>query len=160
MKQVRIVINDVAVEKAVEENMSLLDFLRDELHLKGTKCGCRKGECGACTVIVDGKAVDSCLYPVLKADGARVTTVEGLAKEGQLSSLQQAFIQTGAVQCGFCTPGMLMSAEALLRETPHPTQEQIRRAVDGNICRCTGYTKIVEAISLAAGQNGGEGDHV
>jgi carbon-monoxide dehydrogenase small subunit len=129
---------------------SLLDVLRDDLGLTGTKECCLVGECGACTVIVDGRPVDSCLVLAVEADGAEITTVEGLAAEGRLSALQQAFLDTGAVQCGFCIPGQLMSATALLGENPHPTVPEVQEGLAGNLCRCAGYLQITEAVLAAA----------
>lgn len=129
----------------------LLDVLRDELGLTGTKEGCGEGECGACTVIMDGLAVNSCLIMIGQAAGKEILTVEGLEKDGELDRLQKAFISNGAVQCGYCTPGMLMSSKALLMKNPRPTEEEIRIAISGNLCRCTGYTKIVAAVKEAAG---------
>ena len=129
---------------------SLLDVLRDDLALTGTKECCLVGECGACTVIVDGRPVDSCLILAVEADGAEISTVEGLAAEGRLSPLQQAFLDTGAVQCGFCIPGQLMSATALLAENPHPTVPEIQEGLAGNLCRCGGYLQIGEAVLAAA----------
>lgn len=134
----------------VREDMRLLDFLREELKLTGTKEGCGEGECGACTVIIDGKAVNSCLVLVPEIDGREVITVEGLERDGRLHPLQESFIEKGAVQCGFCTPGMLMSAKALLDRNPDPSDEEIMEAIEGNLCRCTGYYKIVQAIRAAA----------
>jgi len=139
---------DVTLE--IEPDELLVEVLRDRLGLTGTKVGCEEGECGACTVLLDGKAVVSCLLPAMKAQGRKVETVEGLAAEGKLHPLQQAFIDCGAVQCGYCTPGMLMSAKALLDENPSPCEEEIREAISGNLCRCTGYRKIVEAIKAAS----------
>lgn len=134
----------------VEPDMLLVDVLRDHLGLKGTKIGCGKGDCGACTVIMDGKAVASCLIPVGKAKGTHIMTVEGLGTAERLHPLQKAFIEEGAVQCGFCTPGMLMTAKALLDENSRPTRPEIRLAISGNLCRCTGYQKIIKAIEAAA----------
>ncbi|MGO8695769.1 MAG: (2Fe-2S)-binding protein [Rectinemataceae bacterium] len=125
---------------------TLLDVLRDDLKLFGTKECCRVGECGACTVIVDGRAIDSCLMLAVEADGANVTTVEGLTDEGRLNALQKAFLDEGATQCGFCVPGQLMSAQALLLRNPHPTRGEIEEAMAGNLCRCGGYERIIEAI--------------
>jgi len=134
----------------IDPGLRLLDVLRDVLDLTGTKEGCGEGECGACTVIMDGLAVDSCLVMAMQANGTRVSTVEGLERSGELDALQQAFVREGAVQCGFCSPGMLMSAKALLMKTPHPTEPEIRSALAGNLCRCTGYQKIVNAVTAAA----------
>jgi aerobic carbon-monoxide dehydrogenase small subunit len=128
----------------------LLDALREDMGLTGTKEGCGEGECGACSVLVDGAVVDSCLVPVCQVDGADVRTVEGLAQGSTLDSLQQAFLDTGGAQCGICTPGMLMAAQAFLEQGAEPSDDNIREAIAGNLCRCTGYTKIIEAIALAA----------
>jgi carbon-monoxide dehydrogenase small subunit len=128
-----------------------VEFLRYRLELTGTKEGCETGDCGACTVLVNGKAVNSCLILALKADGAEVTTVEGLGDVGQLHPLQQAFVDQGAVQCGFCTPGMMMAAKALLDEQPNPSEDDVRLALAGNLCRCTGYVDIMNAV-VAAGK--------
>ncbi len=136
---------------AVPSHMTLLVMLRDQLGLTGTKNGCTAGECGACTVLIDGEPVNSCMMLALEADGHEVTTVEGLGyDDGQLSPLQQAFAVHNAVQCGFCTPGMLISAHALLQRNPHPTEDEIREALVGNLCRCTGYLRIVKAVQDAA----------
>ena len=137
-----------SVEVAVHH--TLLEALRDDLGLTGTKECCLVGECGACTVLVDGASVDSCLMLAVEADGASVTTVEGLADGDGLSRLQQAFLDTGAAQCGFCIPGQLISAEALLASTPHPTRAEIEEGLAGNLCRCAGYVQIFEAVELAA----------
>jgi carbon-monoxide dehydrogenase small subunit len=134
----------------VPVNRTLLQVLRDDLGLTGTKEGCGEGDCGACTVLVDGKAVNSCLVLAAEVEGRDVLTVEGLAKGGQLHPLQQAFVDEGAVQCGFCTPGMLMSAKALLDSNPSPNETEIRTALAGNLCRCTGYVRIVNAVQKAA----------
>ena len=146
----RMTVNGQQRELQVSARDTLATVLREELKLTGTKLGCEEGECGACTVLVDGIAVNSCLYLAMKANGKNIVTVEGLAKGGQLHPLQQAFLDHGAVQCGYCTPGMLLSAVALLAQNPHPTDEQIRRAISGNLCRCTGYIKIIEAIKAVA----------
>src|SRR6059036_2047111 len=143
-------VNGTPYEVAVEPRQSLLQLLREELHLTGTKEGCSEGECGACTVLLDGKTVDSCLIFALEAQGREVTTIEGLAQGDQLHPVQKAFAEYGAVQCGFCTPGMILSAKALLDSNPHPTEAEIRQSISGNLCRCTGYVKIVEAIQAAA----------
>ena len=150
-QEVTFSVNGSPVTVWAKESSRLLDLLRLELGLTGTKEGCGEGECGACTVIVDRHAVNACLYPALEIDGRSVTTIEGLQADGhRLSVLQQAFVDHGAIQCGFCTPGMIMSAHALLERTPDPTVEQIRAALLGNLCRCTGYVQIVEAVRRAA----------
>ncbi len=134
----------------VPPNMTLLQMLREKLALTGTKNGCEAGECGACTVLVNREPVNSCMMLAAEADGCEILTVEGLASEGNLSPLQQAFVEHNAVQCGFCTPGMLMSAYALLQRNPKPTDEQIKQALVGNLCRCTGYVRIIRAVRAAA----------
>lgn len=139
------------VLKGVPVNRTLLDLLRRDLGLTGTKEGCGEGECGACTVLLDGRPVNSCLVLAVQADEREVVTVEGLAAEGKLHPLQQAFIDEGAVQCGYCTPGMLISAAASLAQNPYPTEEDVRQAISGNFCRCTGYLSIVRAVLAAAG---------
>ncbi|HOT24413.1 MAG TPA: (2Fe-2S)-binding protein [Thermoleophilia bacterium] len=151
-------VNGTRHEVDVRPTARLIDVLRDELGLTGTKEGCGEGECGACTVLVDGKAVASCLMLALQACGKEVTTVEGLAHGGELSLLQRQFIAHGAVQCGFCTPGMLMSAQALLMENPTPSADEIRTALAGNLCRCTGYSAIIAAIRAASGREADRAD--
>jgi carbon-monoxide dehydrogenase small subunit len=143
-------VNEKPVRIETHESRRLLDILREDLLLTGTKEGCGVGECGACTVILDDVAVNSCLVPAAQLQGTRVETVEGLEQNGTLSRLQTAFLEKGAIQCGFCTPGMLMSAEALLRRNPHPTEAEIRLALAGNLCRCTGYVPIIEAVLSVA----------
>jgi carbon-monoxide dehydrogenase small subunit len=143
-------VNNVAYEVEVNPARSLLQVIREDLGLTGTKSGCERGECGACTVLVDGLALNSCLLPVMEAEGKQILTIEGLARDGQLHPLQEKFIELGAIQCGFCTPGMILTAKALLDRNPHPTEGEIRREIAGNFCRCTGYDKIVEAILAAA----------
>ncbi len=143
-------INGVKEYVEVPSNLTLLQLLREKLALTGTKNGCEAGECGACTVLVDGEPVNSCMMLALEADGAEVLTVEGLAQDGRLDALQQAFVDEGGVQCGFCTPGMLISARALLERNPDPSEDEIRVALVGNLCRCTGYTRIVRAVQKAA----------
>ena len=143
-------VNGEPVEVEVGGSRRLLDVLREDLGLTGTKEGCGEGECGACSVLVDGAVVDACLVPVSQASGTEVTTVEGLAPPGTLGILQQAFLETGGAQCGICTPGMLMAGEAFLASGQEASDENIREAIAGNLCRCTGYTKIIEAIALAA----------
>lgn len=152
MKQtVAFTVNGRPYEVDVPVNWTLLRLLRDELGLIGTKDGCSQGVCGACTVLLDGVTVRACLSLAVRADGRSVTTVEGLKQDGKLHRLQQAFMDQGAVQCGFCTPGMLLSSAALLEENPKPNEEEVREALVGNLCRCTGYTRIVRAV-VAAGQ--------
>jgi len=139
---------DVQVE--TEPTATLSQVLRERLGLTGTKIGCSEGICGACTVLVDGIPVNSCIYAAMKAAGRYVQTVEGLSHDGELHRLQRAFLEQGAVQCGYCTPGLLLTAAALLRDNPHPTEPEIRAAISGNLCRCTGYTKIIKAIQIAS----------
>ncbi|CAN5248744.1 (2Fe-2S)-binding protein [soil metagenome] len=146
----RLLVNGEEVSLEVPGMRRLLDALREDLGLTGTKEGCGEGECGACSVLVDGAVVDSCLVPVCQVAGADVRTVEGLAGEGTLDTLQQAFLDTGGAQCGICTPGMLMAARAFLDSRAEPNDDNIREAIAGNLCRCTGYTKIIDAIALAA----------
>ena len=143
-------VNGSPVEVEVTGSRRLLDVLREDLGLTGTKEGCGEGECGACSILVDGDVVDACLVPVSQAAGTEVRTVEGLAEPGTLGVLQQAFLETGGAQCGICTPGMLMAGEAFLASGAEATEEAIREAIAGNLCRCTGYTKIIDAIALAA----------
>ena len=139
-------LNGQEVHLEVSPGATLATALRDHLGLTGTKIGCEEGECGACTVLVDGQAVNSCLYLALKAAGRDVLTVEGLSPNGELHPLQRAFVAGGAIQCGYCTPGILLSAVALLSQNPHPSEDEIRRAISGNLCRCTGYLSIIRAI--------------
>ncbi len=147
------IVNGEPVKTMVRPAERLVDVLRDRLDLKGTKTSCEEGECGACTVLVDGVAVNACLYPAAEAAGRAVTTIEGLRGEkGELHPAVKAFVDQGAVQCGFCTPGMVLRAWSFVNENPNPTGEQIRRSVEGNICRCTGYVKIVDAIRALAGE--------
>jgi len=147
---VRFVVNNQSVEVSAIPSARLLDILREELDLTGTKEGCGQGECGACTVLLEGEAVNACLVLVGQVEGKRIETIEGLAQGSILHPLQQAFIDEGAVQCGYCTPGMVLAAKALLAENPTPTEAEIRVAIAGNLCRCTGYTKIIKAIQSAA----------
>jgi aerobic carbon-monoxide dehydrogenase small subunit len=148
-RTIAVTVNGVEYEREVEARKLLIHFLRDDLDLTGSHIGCDTGNCGACSVIVDGQLLKSCMLLAVQADGTSVETVEGLAAEGELTALQQAFSDHHALQCGYCTPGMLMSATALLRETPSPSDEEIRKALQGNICRCTGYWNIVEAVKAA-----------
>ena len=154
--RVNFFVNEEPVELYVDANKTMLRVLREELALTGTKEGCGAGECGACTVIVDGKPINSCLVLAPELDGMHITTVEGLAKDGQLTNVQQAFVDLAALQCGFCTPGFIMSATALLQENPSPSRDEIVDAISGNLCRCTGYARIIEAIELAARKGGGQ----
>lgn len=149
-KIVSVTVNSVLHELAVEPRRTLLELLREDIGLTGTKKGCGIGDCGTCTVLLDGVATFSCLTLAVQADGCSVETVEGLAKDGKLNRLQQAFVDHGAIQCGFCSPGMLMTATELLRRSNNPNEQDIRRAISGNLCRCTGYQKIVEAIKAAS----------
>jgi aerobic-type carbon monoxide dehydrogenase small subunit (CoxS/CutS family) len=150
-KQINFVLNGFEVAVAVEAHQRLIDVLRGSLGHTGTKEGCGEGECGACTVIVDRRAVNSCLFPALEAEGRSITTIEGLRSiDNQLSVIQQAFVERGGIQCGFCTPGMIMSTKALLDQNPDPTEEEIRDALVGNLCRCTGYVQIIESVKSAA----------
>ena len=149
-RTISVEINGDRYEREVPARRLLIHFLRDDLQLTGTHIGCDTGNCGACTINLDGEAVKCCMVLAVQADGAVITTVEGLASNGELSALQQAFSDTHALQCGFCTPGMLMSATVLLGENPSPSEEEIRVALQGNICRCTGYWNIIEAVQLAA----------
>jgi aerobic carbon-monoxide dehydrogenase small subunit len=149
-KTVSVEVNGETYEREVEARRLLVHFLRDDLDLTGTHVGCDTGNCGACTVICDGQAIKSCMMLAVQAEGRKIETVEGLAGDGELTALQQAFNTHHALQCGYCTPGMLMSASALLRDNREPTENEIRRAIQGNICRCTGYVNIVEAIKSAA----------
>jgi carbon-monoxide dehydrogenase small subunit len=153
---VSVEVNGTTYEREVEARRLLIHFLRDDLDLTGSHVGCDTGNCGACSVIFDGRLVKSCMLLAVQADGAKIETVEGLADEEQLSPLQQAFSDHHALQCGYCTPGMLMSATALLRETPSPNDEEIAKALQGNICRCTGYWNIFKAVKAASGQEVGE----
>ncbi len=147
-------LNGESVQVEIEPHLTLLQLLRDKLELTGTKEGCGMGECGACTVILNGKTVNSCIFPAIEVDGKNVMTIEGLTgAQGNLHPIQKAFVEYGAIQCGFCTPGMVLSAKALLDENPKPTEEEIRSGIAGNLCRCTGYLQIVQAIKTASGQS-------
>ncbi len=151
--KINTLINGKNIEAVVDEKLRLIDFLRDELNLTGTKEGCSEGECGACTVLLNNKPVPSCLILAGQIDDCEITTIEGLAQNGELDILQKKFIEYGAVQCGFCSPGFLMSAKALMLNNENPTLEDIKRAIEGNLCRCTGYVKIIEAIEAAIKEN-------
>ena len=143
-------LNGVDRDELVQDNITMVDFLRKQMHLTGTKRGCEEGECGACTILLDGKAVTSCTMLAVEADGHEIVTIEGVRKDGVLHPIQKEFIDKWALQCGFCTPGMIMSAISLLNENLNPTEHEIRDGIAGNLCRCTGYVKIVEAIASAA----------
>ena len=151
-------VNGETYEREVESRRLLIHFLRDDLDLTGSHVGCDTGNCGACSVIVDGTLVKSCMILAVQADGATIETVEGLAVSGELTQLQQSFSDHHALQCGYCTPGMLMSATALLRETPKPSRDEIAKGLQGNICRCTGYWNILDAVSAASGQEVASGE--
>jgi carbon-monoxide dehydrogenase small subunit len=150
MKEIRITVNGKPYELSVRPWATLLEVIREDLGLTGTKEGCGVGECGACTVIMNGKSVNACLVLAPEADGKEITTIEGLAQGEKLDPIQQAFYEIGGLQCGFCTPGMIMSTKALLAETPEPTDHEIRKGLEGNFCRCTGYTKIFESVREAS----------
>jgi len=154
MRDIVLRVNGLEHPVRVEDHWTLLDVLRNQLGYTGAKKGCDKGECGACTVIVDGRALQACLFLAVQAEGREVVTIEGLSRGEELDPLQDAFHELGAVQCGFCTPGMIMTAKALLGKNPNPSADEIRREMSGNLCRCTGYVKIVEAVQKAAGQTG------
>jgi carbon-monoxide dehydrogenase small subunit len=157
MKQlITLSVNGEPYEVEVEPWRTLLEVLRQNMGLTGTKNGCSKGDCGACTILMDGRPVTSCLVLAVEAQGRDILTIEGLAKDGQLHPVQQAFIDYGAFQCGYCAPGMVLSAKALLDKNPNPTEEEVKEAISGNLCRCTGYIKIIEAM-MAAAQNIREG---
>jgi aerobic-type carbon monoxide dehydrogenase small subunit (CoxS/CutS family) len=149
-KVVALTVNGNRVEAEVDSRVTLAEFLREELGLTGTKVGCNRGECGSCTVILDGNAVYSCTVLAVEAEGGKVLTIEGLAEKGKLHPLQEEFVEHDALQCGYCTPGMLMSLKALLERNPHPTEEDVRNAIDGNLCRCGCYPNIIEATVAAS----------
>jgi len=156
-KTIKVTVNGAEHTVSIPPDRLLLDMVREDLELTGTKRGCGNGKCGACSIIMDGKLVNSCLVPAMKADGSEISTVEGLASEGDLHPIQEAFLEKGAVQCGFCTPGMLLAAKSLLDQNPHASLEEVKIAISGNLCRCTGYTKIIEAIeSLSKGDETGQ----
>ena len=150
MEQIHIIVNKRDYELQVKPWSTLLEILREDLGLTGTKEGCNAGECGACTIIMEGKAVNACLVLAMEADGKEITTIEGLADGDKLHPIQEAFFEVGGMQCGFCTPGMILSTKALLDLNDSPTDEEIRKGLEGNFCRCTGYTKIIESVKVAA----------
>ncbi|MDH4208818.1 MAG: (2Fe-2S)-binding protein [Anaerolineae bacterium] len=149
---IRLVVNGEEHDVAVWPNETLVEVLRDRLELTGTKMGCGEGACGTCTVLLEGRPVRSCLTLAVEAQGREIVTIEGLAEGGELHPVQEAFVQHGAIQCGFCSPAMILTGKALLDENPHPTEHEVRRAISGVVCRCTGYAKIVEAVLAAAGE--------
>ncbi|MBU5312750.1 (2Fe-2S)-binding protein [Tissierella carlieri] len=149
MVNISLKVNGEFCEISVDENLRLIDLLRDELGFVGTKEGCGEGECGACTVIMDGETVNSCLVMAFQANGSSIVTIEGLERNGKLHPVQQAYIDVGAVQCGFCIPGMVLSTKALLDKNPNPTRDEIREGISGNLCRCTGYNKMIDATERA-----------
>ncbi len=149
---INLTVNGGLEQVTVPSNMTLMRMLRESLALTGTKNGCSAGECGACTVLMNGEPVNSCMVLAVECDGAQIVTVEGLARDNQLDPIQEAIIESGAVQCGFCTPGILISSRGLLNRNPNPSEDQIREALVGNLCRCTGYTRIVEAVKKSASQ--------
>ena len=163
MQTVSFILNGHPRTFSVDDAETLLQLIRERARLTGTKCGCEMGECGACTVLLDGKAVNSCCIPAVMVEGRQVTTIEGIGTPEQPHPLQQAFMEAGAIQCGFCTPGMILSAKALLDTNPHPSREEIRAALSGNLCRCTGYQKNIHAVELAvdiiAAATGKEGEN-
>jgi aerobic carbon-monoxide dehydrogenase small subunit len=150
MPIIQMKLNGEPIEALIQDNRSMLDFLRKNMGLTGTKKGCEEGECGACTILVNDAPMNSCLMLAVEADGQEIMTIEGVSKNGELNPVQKAFIDKWAIQCGFCTPGMILSAIALLKTNPNPTEYEIRDAIAGNLCRCTGYAKMVEAVSAAA----------
>jgi len=149
-QKIRLIVNEQEYELLIEPHKTLLDVLRNNLSLTGTKRGCNSGECGACTVLLDGIPILSCMTLACEVEGKKIQTIEGIAQNGELHPVQEAFIECGAIQCGFCTPGMVLSAVALLNSNPNPSTDEIKKAISGNLCRCTGYVKIIEAIQQAA----------
>jgi len=155
-RNIHVRVNGINYDVMCSENATLVTLLREELGLTGTKEGCGAGECGACTVIFNGLAVNACMVMAMEAEGAQIYTIEGEAKNGELSDLQKSFLKHNALQCGFCTPGMIMRARALLNKNPHPTRDEIAEAMEGNLCRCTGYESILAAVLAIAGEENGE----
>jgi aerobic carbon-monoxide dehydrogenase small subunit len=155
---IELTVNNTIIAKSILTHLRLLDFLRDELNLTGAKEVCAEGECGACTVIMDGKIVNSCLVLAVEANCSEITTIEGIGKENELSELQQAFVDYHSVQCGYCIPGMILSGEQLLKDNPNATENEIKQGISGNICRCTGYTKIIDAVSSLTAETQSHGE--
>ena len=153
-KQIKLTVNGLEYSVLIKPHWTLLDVLRDEIGLTGTKKGCGRGECGACTVIMNGEAILSCLVLAIQCQGKHILTIEGLAQNGKFDPLQDAFVKHGAIQCGFCTPGMIMASRALLNKIPHPSGEEIKKGLSGNLCRCTGYVKIITAVQKASTTEG------
>lgn len=149
---IELIVNGKKINADIDATKRLIDFLRDDLDLTGVKEGCSEGECGACTVLLDGEAVTSCTILTGQVDGREIITIEGLKQSGELDVIQKSFIENGAIQCGFCTPGMILSCKALLMKKPNPTEDEIKRAIEGNLCRCTGYNKIVKAVNDIVGK--------
>ena len=152
--KVKITVNGTLYEREIEPRTLLVHFLRDDLGLTGTKIGCDTSQCGACTILMDGKALKSCTYLAVQADGSEITTIESMAHNGELSPIQQSFWENHGLQCGFCTPGMILTTSALLQDNPHPTDDEIRHGLEGNLCRCTGYQNIVKAVQAVAAGGG------
>lgn len=150
--EISLTVNGQDYDLEVDSNKNLLRLIREDLGLTGTNCGCERGDCGTCTILIDGKPNKSCLMLAVEADGRDITTIEGLSKDGELNPIQQAFIENGAVQCGFCTPAFILTAHALLERNPDPTEEEVKEAIDGILCRCTGYRQIIDAILDAASE--------
>lgn len=159
-KEITIKVNNVSYILCVKTSQSLADVLRNNLGLMGTKIACNEGECGSCTVLLNGRAIKSCLMLAVQADGEEITTIEGLSSNNKLTIVQEAFVESGAIQCGFCTPGMVMATTALLRDNPNPNDEEILEGLAGNICRCTGYKHIIEAVKLAVEKSKGDCENV
>jgi len=156
--KIELTVNNNRISQSIPTHLRLLDFIRNELNLTGAKEVCAEGECGACTVIMDGKIVNSCLVLAVEADGSEITTIEGVGKENELSELQQAFVDHHSVQCGYCIPGMVLAGEQLLKDNPNATEKEIKQGISGNICRCTGYTKIIDAVSSLTTEARSHGD--